>query len=55
MNSNSLAIEQKQKQTKKIYNEDQAKKICSIRKKAFRYSYLTVRITTNDFSVPSFH
>ena len=47
MNSNSLVIKQKQKQ-KKIYNEDQAKKFCSIRKIGFRYSYFTVRIMTND-------
>ena len=32
----------------------QATKFCSIRITCFRYSYFTVRITTNDSSVPSF-
>ena len=38
MNSNSLLIKQKQKQTNKRYkryNEDQATKFCSIRKTGF--------------------
>ena len=55
MNFNSLVIKEKQKQTNKIYNEDQAKEFCSIRERDFLYSYFTVRITMNHMSVPLFH
>ena len=50
MNSNSLVIKQIY-----TYIEDQAKKICSLRKTGFHYSYFTARIRTNDLSVPSLY
>ena len=34
---------------------NQATKFCCIGITGFRYSYFTVRVTTNDSSVPSFH
>ena len=46
MNSNRLVIKQK-KQTNKIYNFRP--------QTGFRNSYFTVRVTTNDPSVPSFY
>ena len=55
MNFNNLVIKQQQKQTNKIYNGDQAKEFCSIRKTGFHYSYFTVTVTTNHMSVPSFY
>ena len=41
--------------TNKVIMTKQATKFCSVRITGFPYSYVTVRVTTNNSTVPLFH